>query len=237
VPAHCVRKRPLSRMPDDPPMATRQRPGDIASAEARRQVQDIGRDIRNARIALGVSIGRAARSVGLSPSQHGRIERGELRRPTVDHLARAARAVGLDLSLKAYPSDVAVRDRGQLAALGRFEAMLGGPLKLHREVALPVAGDRRAWDGTVAGGDRPARVECEVRLHDIQGLERRFALKQRDDPQAGVVLLVVARTRHNAAVLAEHRAALRQRFPADGPSIAAELRAGRVPRESGIVVV
>lgn len=64
-------------------------------------------------------------------------------------------------------------------------------------------------------------------------MTRRIALKTRDDPDAGVVILVVARTVHNRRVLAEHRESLRAQFPLDGAAIARELPAGRVPRESG----
>ena len=179
----------------------------------------------------------AARRGGLSPAQHGRIERGELRRPSFEHLCRAARAVGLDASLKAYPSAATVRDAGQLAVLARFEAMLAVPLVLGREAALPAVGDQRAWDGKIRGADRPASIECEVHLHDLQAMTRRIALKTRDDPDAGAVILVVARTAHNRRVLAEHRESLRVQFPLDGAAIARELRAGRVPRESGIILV
>ncbi len=218
-------------------MATRQRPGDLASADARAQAAAVGREIRGARLALGLSIAAAARSVGLSPAQLGRLERGELRRPSVDHLFRAGRAVGLDVSLRTFASASPVRDRGQLAALDRFRPILGSPLWLRGEAVLPIPGDQRAWDGAIEGGERPARVECEVHLHDVQAIQRRMARKQRDDPGAGSVILVVARSAHNRRVLAEHRAALRAQFPLDGPTIARDLRAGRVPRESGIMVV
>jgi hypothetical protein len=80
-------------------------------------------------------------------------------------------------------------------------------------------------------------VECESHLEDIQALARRIALKQRDDPGAGVVILVLNRTAHNRNVLAEHREALRVQFPLDGATIARDLRAGRVPKASGIILV
>jgi transcriptional regulator with XRE-family HTH domain len=218
-------------------MGTRQRPGDLGAADARRHGTTIGREIRDARLALGMSIGEAARRGGMSPSQHGRIERGEIRRPTLEQLCRAARTVGLEVSLKAYPSDAPVRDRGQLPLLARLETLLAPPLTMLREVGLPIPGDQRAWDGRLRGGDRPASVEGEVHLHDIQAMARRIALKARDDPGAGVVILVVARSAHNRRVLAEHRDSLRAQLPLDGAAIARGLRAGRVPRESGIIMV
>ncbi len=218
-------------------MGTRQRPGDLGSAAARRQVEAAGRDIRDARVALGMSVDAAARRGGISPSQHGRIERGAIRHPTHDQVCRAAAAVGLDAVLRLYPSGAPVRDRGQLVTLDRFVVLLAPPLTMPREVGLPGPGDQRAWDGRILGAERPASVECEVRLHDAQAVARRVALKSRDDPGAGIVILVVSRSAHNRGVLVEHREALRLQFPLDGAAIARDLRAGRVPKASGIIMV
>jgi transcriptional regulator with XRE-family HTH domain len=218
-------------------MGTRQRPGDVGAATAQRQSMMAGEEIRNARVALGMSIEVAARHGGMSASQHGRIELGRNRHPTCEQICRAAAAVGLDPSLRLYPSAAPVRDRGQLPALGRFEAILAPPLSLRREVVLPSPSDQRAWDGRIVGGERPASVECEARLHDLQSTARRIGLKARDDPGAGVVILVVARSAHNRLVLAEHREALRAQFPLDGAAVARELRAGRIPRAGGIIMI
>lgn len=218
-------------------MGTRQRAGDLGAADARRHLVVAGRDIRDARLALGMSQQVAARRADMSPSQLGRIERAVIRRPTYDQVCRAARAVGLETSLQLFPSGTPVRDKGQLALLGRFEALLAPPLMLRREVALPRPGDQRAWDGRILGGERPASVEGESRLHDTQAVARRVDLKRRDDQGAGIVILVVARSAHNRRVLAEHREALRLQFPLDGAAIARELRQGRVPRAGGIIVL
>ena len=71
----------------------------------------------------------------------------------------------------------------------------------------------------------------------MQELSRRIARKQRDDPRAGVVILVVNRTAHNRRVLAAHREALREQFPLDGAAILRALRNGRVPPASGILML
>lgn len=218
-------------------MATRQRAGDLGAADARRHLIAAGQEIRDARLTLGMSLAVAGQRAGMSPSQLGRIERSAIRRPTYDQVCRAARAVGLEASLRLFPSGAPVRDRGQLVLLGRFETLLAPPLVMRREMHLPRAGDQRAWDGRILGGEHPASVEGEARLHDTQAVARRVDLKCRDDPDAGVVILVVARTAHNRRVLAEHREALRQQFPLDGAAITRELRHGRVPRASGIIVL
>lgn len=218
-------------------MGTRQRASDLGAADARRHLVGAAREIHDARLTLGMSQDAAGRRAGMSPSQFGRIERAVIRRPTCDQVCRAARAVGLEASLRLFPSGVPVRDAGQLAVLGRFEPLLARPLFMRREVGLPLPHDQRAWDGRISGGDRPASVEGEARLHDTQAVARRIDLKQRDDPDAGIVILVVARTAHNRRILAEHREALRRQFPLDGAAIARDLRAGRIPKASGIIVL
>jgi len=184
-----------------------------------------------------MSISTAASRSGISAPQVSRLERGLLRTVSLEQLCRVARAVGLETSLKLYPVGPPVRDGPSLASIGRFAELLGQPLRLRREVVLPGDRDKRAWDGRVEGGERPGSMECESHLEDIQALARRIALKQRDDPGAGVVILVLNRTAHNRRVLAEHREALRAQFPLDGAAIARELRAGRVPAASGIILV
>jgi transcriptional regulator with XRE-family HTH domain len=172
----------------------------------------------------------------MSASQLVRLERGRLARPTLEQLCRAARAVGLRPWLKLYPDATPARDAAQLALLARFEALLAPPLRLRREVPMPIASDLRAWDGRVTDGRRTASIEAESRLDDVQAVSRRIELKVRDDPAAGVVILLLNRTAHNRRVLGAHREALRAQFPLDGAAIARALRQGRVPPASGILL-
>jgi transcriptional regulator with XRE-family HTH domain len=218
-------------------MAVRQRLGDLGATDARRLVAAAGREIRAARRTLGISQRASARRAGVSPSQFGRIERGEIRHPTLDQLCRAGRSVGLDPSFRYFAAAAPVQDAAQLAILARFESLLASPLRLRREVPLPIAGDQRAWDGRVAGDGAGASIEAESRLEDVQAVARRIELKARDDPGSGVVLLVLNRTAHNRRVLAEHREALRAQFPLDGAAIARALRSGHLPAASGIILL
>jgi transcriptional regulator with XRE-family HTH domain len=218
-------------------MSSRQRPADQGADEARRTVLAAGAELRTARLAVGLSIAAVARAAGMSPAQLARLEHAEIRRPTVDQLFRAARALGLGGSLRLFPAGSPVRDAGQLSLMQRFGRLPVPPLVMAREVVLPIAGDLRAWDGMLSDGGERAFVEGESHLGDTQAMARRIALKQRDDPRGGVVILVVTRSAHNRRVLTEHREALRAQFPLDGAAIARALRAGRVPPASGIIMV
>jgi hypothetical protein len=172
----------------------------------------------------------------MSASQLTRLECGRLALPTLEQLCRAARAVGLRPWLKLYPDDVPVRDAAQLPLLARFETLLAPPLRLRRGVPLPIASDLRAWDGRVTDGQRTASVEAESKLDDVQAVSRKIELKARDDPEAGVVILLLNRTAHNRRVLAAHREALRGQFPLDGAAVARALRQGRIPAASGFIL-
>lgn len=218
-------------------MPVRQGHRDLGAADARRLTRSTGTELLETRISLGLSQRSVARAAGVSPTQLGRLERGEAPNPSVASVCRIARALGLSASLKLYPAGVAVRDSAHLALLGRFEALLAAPLRLGREVPLPIDGDPRAWDAMIVGAGAPGFTEGETRLGDIQAVSRRVALKVRDDGRGSVVILVVARTRHNQAVLRDHRESLRAQFPLDGAAIARALRAGRIPPASGIIVI
>jgi transcriptional regulator with XRE-family HTH domain len=218
-------------------MTTRHRSAALGTADARRLAIEAGREIAAARRSAGATQQFVARRAGISPSQLGRLERGELRRPSLEAICRAARAAGFSPSLKLYPDGTRLRDAGQLALLARFDRVVASPLQTRREVPLPIAGDRRAWDARTSDGRSGASVEAEVHLHDIQQVQRRIALKASDDPDAGVVILLVARTVHNRRVLAQHREALRAQFPLDGAAILRALRAGRLPPASGVLLL
>ena len=101
---------------------------------------------------------------------------------------------------------------------------------------MPVDGDRRAWDAVIDVGGRRAGCEAETRLGDVQALERRLALKLRDGA-VDVLILVVADTAHNRAILRAHRDALRSQFPLDGRHVFAAFANGHLPAANAIVVL
>jgi hypothetical protein len=173
----------------------------------------------------------------MSPSQLGRLERDELDGPTFEQVWRAASVVGLRGGAGLHPAGSPVRDRAHLALLDRFEQRLRPPLRLLREVPLPIQGDARAWDGMVEGDGAPFFVEGESHIRDAQAMERRLRLKLRDEPRGSVLIVVATRSTHHRHLLQDHRETMRDLLPLDGAPILRALAAGKRPPASGIVLL
>jgi len=223
-------------MADDQEMASRNDRANLGRWNARSIRFEIGAEIRASRTNGGLSLRTAGSAADMSHAQFGRIERGALNQLTVDQASRACAAVGLRLVVRAYPDGEPIADRAQLALLARFRARLPEGARWLTEVPIPIPGDRRAWDAVATVGGTRFAVEAETRLRDLQALERRIALKQRDG-DIEIVVLVVNDTVTNRRALADQRETLRGRFPQDGRGILLALRAGRAPVASGIVVL
>jgi len=96
--------------------------------------------------------------------------------------------------------------------------------------------DDSAWDAVISGPGGRCGVEAETRPTDLQALERRIALKQRDGDVDCVILLLLA-SAHNRALVRAHEEALAARFPAMGGEILERLARGKLPLASGIVLL
>lgn len=99
---------------------------------------------------------------------------------------------------------------------------------------LPIVGDLRAWDAIVGGSGWDVGVEAETRPPDLQALDRRLALKQRDGSVDQVVLLL-ADTRHNHELVRGNEAWVASRFPVPGRRALELLAAAANPGGSAIV--
>jgi transcriptional regulator with XRE-family HTH domain len=193
-------------------MVTRERRLDRGRRQARRRLTVIGDELREARLAAGLTQRFVASAVGVSHMEISRIERALAPRVPFETLATVGAVLGLDLSLRAYPDGDPVRDAAQLALLARLRAILPATLTWRTEGPLAVPGDARAWDAVVSGIGWRAAIDAESRLRDVQALTRRLALKARDD-EVDVVVLLVANTRHN-----------RQALRLAGPDLAPQFR-------------
>jgi transcriptional regulator with XRE-family HTH domain len=199
-------------------------------------VAAIGQEIRTARRAAGLSLRAASAAVGLSYATFSRIERGLLPNVSVAQLAVACAAVGLTLSSRAFPGGDPVRDWAQLRLVAQLRTILPRDVPLRTEVPLPIPGDLRAVDAATRLEGVSIAFEAESRLDDVQALERRTLLKQRDGGYE-LLILIVADTRANRLVLDLHREGLRANFPLDTRQLLASLRRGHPPTSNGIVVL
>jgi transcriptional regulator with XRE-family HTH domain len=190
-------------------------------------------------VGAGISLRDVAAASSSSHSQIWRFEHGHLGRVLLEDLGAWCAVVGLDLALRAYPAGDPIRDRAQLALLERLRARIHAELRWRTEVPLPGDGDLRAWDAEIRGRDpRPwrARVEAETNVTDGQALERRLTLKDRDDPD-GHLILLLSDTRANRAAIRVLRDGLRELLPLGTREIMTALGAGRDPEGSGVVIL
>ena len=217
-------------------MATTDRRRARATSLARKLGIDFGREIGIARRTAGLTQAAAGKAVGISRSQWGRLERGELRNVTLDQLARAAAAIGLKLWARLYLDGDPIRDAAHARLLERLRACVSPPLVWHPELPLPDESDR-GWDSVIVPPDELLGVEAETRISDGQATWRKVQLKRRDDPRIAHVILLVADTRTNRRALALIRESLRDELPLDTRAVLKALRAGRSPGASGIVIL
>jgi len=191
--------------------------------------------LADARRASGLSLREVARRVGVGHNVVVRAERGDAATLSIDMIARIAAVLGQELSVSLHPDGDPVRDKGHLALLGRFRSRLGPGVRWRVEVPMPIEGDRRSADAVIGLEALEAMVEAETHLDDIQALERGIAAKQRD-LGVGRVILLVADTRHNRAVI-EGVPELRRRFPIGTRACLFALAAGRDPGGDGLVIL
>jgi transcriptional regulator with XRE-family HTH domain len=217
-------------------MGTRERRVDRAMAIATRIRTAIGRELREARVAAGLSQREAGAAIEMSHSQVSRIEQGQLMNVTVEQVARLGVAVGLDLSVRMYPGPDPVRDRAHVRLLERLRAVLHPSLVWRLEVPLPIPGDLRAWDAVIGGLDWTVAVEAETRISDAQALQRRLSRKVRDGRTSHVILLI-ADTQRNRDATAAWGSGLGAMLPTSARVLLDALRSGTDPGGSGIVIL
>ena len=217
-------------------MGTTDRRVDRADRRGRRMVDELGREIRDARVAAGLSQASVGRAVGLDGSRISRIERGQVAGVALLTLTRLMGVVGLELGARAYPAGQPLRDRAHLALLGRLRSELHSSVGWRAEVPLPISGDQRGWDAVLTCGQIKIGADAETRPTDLQALVRRLTLKQRDG-RVDRVLLVLRDTRWNRALVREHADYLRSAFPIDHSAALAALGAGRDPGGSALLLL
>jgi hypothetical protein len=194
----------------------------------------VAADVRGARLNAGLSLRNVADTAAIDHAQLWRFERRMLDLSHSD-LSAVCETVGLELSVRTFPTGDPIRDAGQARLLVRLHACLHTSLRWATEVPLPGPGELRAWDAVIRSEAWWLPVEAETVLNDIQALERRLALKMRDGG-AHYMVLLVADTRNNRRGLASAPAAF-SGLPLRNRNILGALRQGQEPGGSGIVIL
>lgn len=198
----------------------------------------VAEEFREARLGLGVSQEHVAAAARVSRPRYSRIERGKAATLTILEAARIGSVLGLDLWVRLYPGAEPLRDEASSRRLRNLLAHARRPLTWRTEVPLPASPERteqRAWDAIVFGHQRRTAIELEMRLRDGQAVERRAALKRRDDPTDAFVL-AIADTRANRRVLHDHPDLFADLPRLKAADVYAALEAGRHPR-TGLVLI
>lgn len=167
-------------------------------------LRTLAEELRNRRLTAGLPQQSVANGARISRSRYSRIETGKVPDVGLLEASRLASFLGLDLVVRAYPATDPPRDSAHARRLLQIVAHVRPPLRYRTDAPLPQQPDRppelRAWDLELAGPTGRAVIEIEMRLHDIQELIRRHALKRRDDP-ADAYVLAIADTPANRRTL------------------------------------
>ncbi len=199
-------------------------------------IRHLAADLRDARLAAGLSQRQIALAIGVPRSTIERLELGQLPNLSIRAAAMTAAAVGLDLGVATYPGGRHARDVAQIRLLERLRARLGLDWRWQYEVPLPLDRDRRAWDASAVHATTGIRirVEAETRFRDVQGVLRRIALKRRDDGSPRVVLLA-SDTRTNRLRWHDAEAIFTDAFPVGTRAALSALALGRDPGRDALV--
>lgn len=193
-------------------------------------------ELRNARLARGLSQTQVGRAVGTRRVRISAVERRVASAMTVDQLARQASVLGLKLSIRLYPLGEPIRDVAQVKYTNRFVQRVGSAWRVVAlDDPIPIPGDLRAID-VVLDGPCIVAVEVVTRFRDIQAELRAAQIKKRDYGAARLVI-VVAATHANRKALDEARSALESVFDLDSQRTMRLLAAGKDPGRDAIVLL
>jgi transcriptional regulator with XRE-family HTH domain len=204
-----------------------------------RALQLLADEFREMRLSIGVPQRQVATAVRVSRSVCTRIEAGRAGQLSIVMAARIAAVLGLDLSIRVFPGPEPVRGGAHAKRLHAVLAYVAAPLSYGGRSSIAQRSgqptEQRAWDAVITGRDKRTSIELEMQVRDGQALERRMALKLRDDPVDGFLVLL-ADTRRNRQTLADHPELFPQLPRLTLSVIIKALRAGKHP-PSGITLV
>ena len=216
-------------------MANRERRIERGEWLIRRDLEEVGADLRTARLNSGLTLLAVGRKVGVVPSVILGHERARLPGPRPEVLARHAAAVGMRARVRVYPEGEPLRDAAQVELIRQLRNRLPTGLSLQLEV--PVSDeprDMRAWDALLALPGCRCALEFVTRFHDCQAQLRDFQLKLRDG-SVDRLILVVRATHANRRAVGAAADVVATGFPLATRTVMAALAAGRDPGANGLV--
>ncbi|MGH2418246.1 MAG: helix-turn-helix domain-containing protein [Candidatus Limnocylindria bacterium] len=201
-----------------------------------RLANDIGDELRTARLLAGATQRQVGAAIGVSPSEISRRELGQSHHLTGARLAVHAAAVGLKLWVKLFPIGGGVRDEAQARYIAAFVALVGRSWRVTLEAVMPAPGDLRAADVLLVSGPLRIVVEVITRVSDIQAQIRAAQTKARD-LGATRLILVIADTHANRRALNAVSATLMPGFTLDARRVFRALGAGNDPGRDALVLL
>jgi len=202
---------------------------DVDRAKASELVRRTGRDLRTARLGLGLSQAHVGRHAGIAQSTLSDIERG-LFVADLKTLFQLAAAVGLQPVVNLYPNGrVHLRDSGQLAIANLLIDRAGPAWRPILEHPIGRAPDLRAADLVLVSPQEVVDLEIERNLADVQaqlrsGMLKRDALAERYKVPVRFVL-VLPDTSRLRGIVAE-APALKAVLPMGSAAVLAAIRKG-----------
>lgn len=201
----------------------------------------LGDELREARLASGLTQSGVASAIGSTRRRVSRIERGRAPGVGLLDLARFGGSVGLRLHARMYPAGPPLRDAAQVALLDRFRQRLSPAVEVRLEVPVTTdPRDQRAWDMHVrAPGDpKPVTIGIEAitRLRDVQAQVRAAQLKRQHADTDRLILLIAA-THANRRALAGTDALIRAAFPIGTRAGLGALATGRDPGADALILL
>jgi transcriptional regulator with XRE-family HTH domain len=207
-----------------------------AERQARRQVDDAIRELRNARLAAGLRQSVVAKALGISRQLLSTWELGRVL-PDPLQFARWGAVVGRDVRLAVYSAGSALRDSAHVDLLTRARGAIAGPWTWRTEVPVSTEPlDRRAIDVVLTAAGMRIGLELVTRLIDAQALIRQANLKLEAGRLAHMIL-VLSDTAHNREAVRAAGAYLKDSYPLESRAVLAALRAGQLTAASGAIFV
>jgi transcriptional regulator with XRE-family HTH domain len=195
----------------------------------------VGRVFRELRIRLGLPQRVVAQRAGISTGSYSDIERGKIERVALKRLRRVASVLDVRLVLEprwrgaALDRVLSSRHAAMTETVTRM--LIGSGWEVRPEVSFNHFGERGVVDIVAWGAERRALLLVELKTELVNPNEL-LAVTDRRRRLGGTISapfgwrpvvvgqwVVVAASRTNRRRLAEHRAAFRAAFPADGRSV------------------